>query len=223
VPSWRDFLKRPAGRSTAQSAPTSTQTAEPTEEPAEKPAEKPAETPAEKPAEKPPATRSEEPATQQRQAAPEEVPEQKPEPKAEKKASETPAAKPAERPAKKEAPVAKTTQEKQEKEPGRGRETGKKVVAGANALRTRIASIVWLVAVICAAVLAVAALMVALKLNPDNAIVKFITDFAKAIDFGKFKDFTGKGAATKEALTNYGISAVIYLVVGKILDRIIRP
>jgi hypothetical protein len=72
-------------------------------------------------------------------------------------------------------------------------------------------------------VLAVAALMVALKLNPDNAIVKFITDLAKAIDFGKFKDFTGKNAQTKEALTNYGISAVIYLVVGKILDRIIRP
>ena len=97
------------------------------------------------------------------------------------------------------------------------------MVAGANALRARIASIVWLIAVICAATLAVAALLVALKMNENNGIVSFITDLADKLDFGKFKDFSGKGAATKEALTNYGISAVIYLVVGKVLDRIIRP
>ncbi len=206
-----DFLKRPAGRSTAQSAPAGTQTAEPTERPAEKPAETP------------PATRSEEPATQQRQSAPEELPEEKPEPKAEKKPSETPAAKPAERPAKKEAPVAKTTQEVEAGEgAGRGRDTGKKVVAGANALRARIASIVWLVAVICAAVLAVAALMVALD-EPGQRDRQFITDLRQAIFVVQvFKDFTGKGAATKEALTNYGISAVDLPVVGKTLDRTIR-
>ena len=98
--------------------------------------------------------------------------------------------------------MAKTTQEKQEKEPGKGRDTGKKVVAGANALRARIASIVWLVAVVCALFLAVGALLVALKMNQDNAIVNFILDLANKLDFGTFKDFTGKGAATKEALTN---------------------
>ena len=33
----------------------------------------------------------------------------------------------------------------------------------------------------------------------------------------------GKNAEVKGALTNWGIAALIYLVVGKILDRLIRP
>jgi hypothetical protein len=60
-------------------------------------------------------------------------------------------------------------------------------------------------------------------MNQANPIVSFILDTANKLDFGTFKDFTGKGAATKEALTNWGIAAVIYLVAGKVLDRIIRP
>jgi hypothetical protein len=115
--------------------------------------------------------------------------------------------------------VAPVAEKKQRKD----RQTGKKVVAGANAVRSRIASVVWLVAVVCALFLAVGALMVALKMNQDNAIVAFVLDGANKLDFGSFKDFTGKGAATKEALTNWGIAAVIYLIVGKVLDRIIRP
>ncbi len=43
------------------------------------------------------------------------------------------------------------------------RQTGKKVVAGANAVRSRIASLVWLVAVVCALFLAVGALLIALR------------------------------------------------------------
>ena len=104
-----------------------------------------------------------------------------------------------------------------------GRDTGKAVVAGANAVRSRIASLVWLVAVVCALFLAVGALLVALDMNRQNDIVHFILSVAHKLDFGTFKDFTGKSAATKSALTNWGIAAVIYLVVGKVLDRIIRP
>lgn len=103
------------------------------------------------------------------------------------------------------------------------RQTGRKVVAGANAVRSRIASLVWLVAVVCALFLAVGALMVALKMNQDNAIVAFVLDGAEKLDLGDFKEFTGKDAAVKSALTNWGIAAVIYLVAGKVLDRIIRP
>jgi uncharacterized membrane protein len=104
-----------------------------------------------------------------------------------------------------------------------GRDTGKAVVAGANAVRSRIASLVWLVAVVCALFLAVGALLVALDMNRNNDIVHFILSVAHKLDFGTFKDFTGKSAATKSALTNWGIAAVIYLVIGKVLDRIIRP
>ena len=45
----------------------------------------------------------------------------------------------------------------------------------------------------------------------------------ETIDLGEFKEFDGKDAPVKAALTNWGIAAVIYLVVGKVLDRIIRP
>jgi hypothetical protein len=105
----------------------------------------------------------------------------------------------------------------------RDRRTGRKVVAGANVVRSRIASLVWLVAVVCALFLAVGALMVALKMNQENAIVAFVIDGANKLDFGEFKEFTGKNANAKSALTNWGIAAVIYLLAGKILDRVIRP
>jgi hypothetical protein len=95
--------------------------------------------------------------------------------------------------------------------------------ATAKTVRAKVASIVWLVAVVCALFLAVGALFVALKMNQDNAVVAFVIDVAKKLDFGELKQFTGKDAAVKSALTNWGIAAVIYLVIGKLLDRVIRP
>jgi hypothetical protein len=103
------------------------------------------------------------------------------------------------------------------------RATRDKLGSGAKNVRVKIASAVWLVAVVCALFLAVGALLVALKMNPDNAIVAFILDVADMLDLGEFKEFDGKNAAVKAALTNWGIAAVIYLVIGKVLDRIIRP
>jgi hypothetical protein len=109
------------------------------------------------------------------------------------------------------------------------RETGKKVVAGTNAVRSRVASVIWLVAVVCALFLAVGALLVALKANPDNAIVRFVLDVADVLDLGVFSRengiFTPKNDpdGTKSALINWGIGAIAYLVVGKVLDRVIRP
>jgi hypothetical protein len=121
-----------------------------------------------------------------------------------------------------EAPVAENRQRKD-------RRAGKKVAAGVNAVRSRIASVVWLVAVVCALFLAIGALLIALKANQGNAIVTFVLDGADRLDLGVFsrKDgiftFTGKSAATKNALVNWGIGAIAYLIVGKVLDRIIRP
>jgi hypothetical protein len=99
----------------------------------------------------------------------------------------------------------------------------KRLVAGTNAVRSRIASAVWLAAVVCALVLAVGALLVALKMNQDNSIVAFVIDAARRLDFGSLKEFTGRNAAVKAALTNWGIAAVLYLIAGKVVDRAIRP
>jgi len=120
----------------------------------------------------------------------------------------------------------KTDQKSDEK---KRRGTGKKVAAGANLVRSRLASLVWLVAVVCALFLAVGALLIALKANQDNAIVAFVLDVADRLDLGVFSreqgifTFDGKNAETKNALVNWGIAAIAYLVAGKVLDRIIRP
>ena len=105
-------------------------------------------------------------------------------------------------------------------------------------VRSMLASAVWLVAVLCALSLAVGALLVALQMNRDNSIVKLVLDIANTLDFGVFKDFepdppnnpskaerldAQQSAETKSVMVNWGLAAVIYLVVGKVLDRVIRP
>jgi hypothetical protein len=96
-------------------------------------------------------------------------------------------------------------------------------------LRARLAQLIWLAAVVCALFLAVGALLIALDANQDNALVKFVLDVADAVDLGVFSrdngifTFDGQDAATKNALANWGLAAVAYLVVGRILERIVRP
>ena len=96
-------------------------------------------------------------------------------------------------------------------------------------IRTRVAQLVWLVCVVCALFLAIGALTYALDANPDNALVGFVRDGANAVDLGVFslengiKEFVGKNSDTKNALFNWGLGAVFWLVVGRVLDRIIRP
>ncbi len=90
------------------------------------------------------------------------------------------------------------------------------------------ARVVWVVAAVCAVILLLGALLIALKANPDNGIREFVVGFADRID-GPFTrvnglfTFDGKNAAIKSALANWGIAAVVYAVVGKALQRIIRP
>jgi hypothetical protein len=96
-------------------------------------------------------------------------------------------------------------------------------------VRTYVGQLVWLAAVVCALFLAVGALLIALDANPDNALVKLVLDVADVLDLEVFSrgngvfTFDGADAATKNALTNWGLAAVAYLVAGRILERVIRP
>lgn len=97
------------------------------------------------------------------------------------------------------------------------------------AVRARIAQAVWLFCVLCAVVLAVGALLIALEANQDNALVDLVLSAADLADVGVFsredgiKQFRGEGAEVKAALVNWGLGAIAWLVVGRILDRIVRP
>ena len=56
-----------------------------------------------------------------------------------------------------------------------------------------------------------------------------VADLADGVDLGVFsrengiREFDGSNAETKNALFNWGLGAVAYLVVGRLLERVIKP
>jgi hypothetical protein len=106
--------------------------------------------------------------------------------------------------------------------PGRGAQT-------VNRVRQVVAQVVWLLFLVAALFLAVGALLIALDANRDNDLVHFVLEGADRVDLGIFskdngiKEFSGSNAETKNALFNWGLGAVAWLLVGRILDRVIRP
>jgi len=106
--------------------------------------------------------------------------------------------------------------------PGRGERTVTRV-------RLALAQVVWLLFLAAALFLAVGALLIAVDANRGNDLVKFVLEGANRVDLGIFskdngiKEFSGANAETKDALFNWGLGAVAWLVVGRILDRLIRP
>jgi len=98
-------------------------------------------------------------------------------------------------------------------------------------VRTRVAQLVWLFFVVAAVFLAVGALCIALGFQKDNPLVEFFIAGANFFDLDIFsrekgegiKSFGGENAAVKNALFNWGIAAIVYLIVGRIVVRIIQP
>jgi hypothetical protein len=99
-------------------------------------------------------------------------------------------------------------------------------------VRSRAAQVIWVVCVIAALFLAAGALCVSLKANGDNSLVKFLEQTADKLDFGVFSrgkngvaHFKGhsQAALTKNALVNWGLAAVVWLVGGHVVQRLVRP
>jgi hypothetical protein len=100
-------------------------------------------------------------------------------------------------------------------------------------VRARLAAAIWMAAVLAAVALSLGALLVALNANMDNTLVSAVLKVDRAIDgpFWKVFDFykeTKSGAQgppddVKNHLVNWGLAAAGYLVVGRFLDRMIRP
>jgi hypothetical protein len=122
-----------------------------------------------------------------------------------------------------------TTTQPADPKPKRGAAAAAKAKAGVELFRRRLAQLVWLLCVIAALILAIGALLVALKANKDNNLVDWVLKAADKLDLTVFdrangiKDFTGKNAEVKEALLNWGLAALVWLIGGRIIDRIIRP
>lgn len=149
------------------------------------------------------------------------------------KPAEQPAGKPADKPDEKPARKAPARKADPKAEKGKKSDKGEKAKAAAKAVpalvRTRVAQAIWILCVLAAAFLALGALVIALDFNQQNAAVEFVLNGADAVDLGVFtrdegiKQFTGENAETKNALVNYGVGALFWIVAGRIADRFIRP
>ena len=99
-----------------------------------------------------------------------------------------------------------------------------------NQIRGQAARVVRIVFTVLAVILALGAILVVLRsnINEQNSIVKFVTDTADAVagpfsrTDGIFK-FSGKNAVPKNALLNWGLAAIVYLVIGRVLANVIAP
>jgi hypothetical protein len=103
--------------------------------------------------------------------------------------------------------------------------TRSQVAAAVNGVRERVGAIVWILTVVAAVILAAGALLIALDANPNNDLVDRVVTWAGDLDgpFNNMFTFDGENAAAKEALVNWGLAAVAWLVGGKIASSIIRP
>jgi len=109
-------------------------------------------------------------------------------------------------------------------------EHAKRRQAETDQIRDTMAKILRVVFLVFSVVLALGAFLVAAKDNVSqtNDLVKFVLNFAEAID-GPFSrtngifDFHGKNGATKDAVVNWGIAAIVYLAIGRYLQRLLAP
>lgn len=101
--------------------------------------------------------------------------------------------------------------------------------AGVKRVRTLLGEIVWFGCLLAAVALLLGAVLVVLEANTRNALVEAVLKAADWADLGVFsrsagvKQFTGDGAAVKNAITNWGLGAVAWLVVGRVARRILTP
>ena len=97
-------------------------------------------------------------------------------------------------------------------------------------IRDTMSKVLRIVFLFFAVVLALGAFLVAAHENvsQDNPVVRFILDFAGAID-GPFSRengvfaFKGENAEIKDAVVNWGIAAMVYLAIGRYLQRLLAP
>ena len=94
--------------------------------------------------------------------------------------------------------------------------------AAVSKVREILATAIFTVAVLAALVLALGAILIALKANEQNQIVASIIDIGRRV-VGPFDDIFRMDTRIKQVLVNWGIGAVVYLIVGRIAERIIRP
>jgi hypothetical protein len=107
---------------------------------------------------------------------------------------------------------------------GRSTQGARKRRGGAAVGRVRewVATAVFTVAVVAALVMTLGAILAALGANQANEIVAGVLELAGRLD-GPFADVFTFADKQKQTLVNWGIAAAVYLVAGRVVERIVRP
>ena len=107
------------------------------------------------------------------------------------------------------------------------RQSSTTTLSGTARARQAVAQVAWTICALFALVLALGALLVAIDAtNESNDLVRFVLQLADAVDLGVFSRDGGVmqfDSETKDALLNWGLAAIVWLVIGRLLERIIRP
>ena len=98
---------------------------------------------------------------------------------------------------------------------------GAAVADGARRGAWTLARLVMLVAWVVGGVIAAGILLVVLEANPTNDVVQWVTDAARWLA-GPFKDLFSLDNAKTATAVNWGIAAVVYLVVASLIARLLR-
>jgi hypothetical protein len=89
-------------------------------------------------------------------------------------------------------------------------------------VREVVATVVFAVAVLAALVLALGAILTALGANEGNEIVAGVLDLAARLA-GPFADVFTFADPMKQTIVNWGIAGAVYLVAGRVVERLVRP
>lgn len=96
--------------------------------------------------------------------------------------------------------------------------------------RTLVARGLQLACTAIAVILAIGAIFIAVRgsINNGNSIVEFVTDAAGFFDGPLARQdgifaFSGEGAITKNALVNWGLAAIVWVIIGRIASLVVRP
>lgn len=84
-----------------------------------------------------------------------------------------------------------------------------------------LASLVGLASVVAALILVLYIVVVVFKANPANVIVRDVKDVARPLAW-VFRDLFTPKSERLRVLVNYGIAAIVYLLVGRLIVRVLR-
>jgi hypothetical protein len=96
-----------------------------------------------------------------------------------------------------------------------------RVGSGATAARRGLARIIDLITAVVVGIIVLGILLVVLKANPENGIVDALRDAAKWLS-KPFDAIFEMDKRRTEIAVNWGIAAVVYLIAGRVIARLVR-